>query len=182
MSTIKVDTVRPVTTDGSLTLQGDSSGSGVSGITIDSAGNVTVAGAFTSQGIDDNATSNALTLDSSSNLKFNSGYGSVATAYGCRAWVNFNGTGTVAIRASGNVSSITDNTTGNYTVNFATAMPDTDYCLQGTGNKAITGSTLVCQDYSPTTARTTSSITIRFEDVSINTTNDTLYAQVAIFR
>jgi hypothetical protein len=44
-------------------------------------------------------------LDSSGNLKFNSGYGSVATAYGCRAWVNFNGTGTVAIRASGNVSS-----------------------------------------------------------------------------
>jgi hypothetical protein len=48
-------------------------------------------------------------IDSSGNLKFNSGYGSVATAYGCRAWVNFNGTGTVAIRASGNVSSITDN-------------------------------------------------------------------------
>jgi hypothetical protein len=42
-------------------------------------------------------------------LQFNSGYGSVATAYGCRAWVNFNGTGTPAIRASGNVSSITDN-------------------------------------------------------------------------
>ena len=47
-------------------------------------------------------------LDSSGNLKFNSGYGSVATAYGCRAWVNFNGTGTVAIRSSGNVTSITD--------------------------------------------------------------------------
>lgn len=45
----------------------------------------------------------------------------------CRAWVNFNGTGTVAIRASGNVSSITDNGTGNYTVNFTTAMPDANY-------------------------------------------------------
>ena len=44
-------------------------------------------------------------IDTSSNFRFNSGYGSVATAYGCRAWVNFNGTGTVAIRASGNVSS-----------------------------------------------------------------------------
>jgi hypothetical protein len=42
------------------------------------------------------------------NFEFNSGYGSVANAYGCRAWVNFNGTGTVAIRDSGNVSSITD--------------------------------------------------------------------------
>ncbi len=67
-------------------------------------------------------------LDTSGNLQFNSGYGSVATAYGCRAWVNFNGTGTVAIRASGNVSSITDNGTGNYAVNFTTAMPDANYC------------------------------------------------------
>jgi hypothetical protein len=49
----------------------------------------------------------------------------------CRAWVNFNGTGTVAIRASGNVSSITDNGTGDYTVNFATAMPDADYNFVG---------------------------------------------------
>jgi len=60
-------------------------------------------------------------------FQFNSGYGSVATAYGCRAWVNFNGTGTPAIRASGNVSSITDNGTGDYTVNFTTAMPDANY-------------------------------------------------------
>jgi hypothetical protein len=50
-----------------------------------------------------------------------------APIYACRAWVNFNGTGTVAIRASGNVSSITDNGTGDYTVNFTTAMPNTDY-------------------------------------------------------
>jgi hypothetical protein len=48
-------------------------------------------------------------------------------AYGCRAWVNFNGTGTVAIRASGNVTSITDNGTGLYSVNFANAMPDANY-------------------------------------------------------
>ena len=70
----------------------------------------------------------SMRLDSSANLQFNSGYGSVATAYGCRAWVNFDGTGTPAIRGSGNVSSITDNGTGDYTVNFTTAMPDTNYC------------------------------------------------------
>jgi hypothetical protein len=70
-------------------------------------------------------------FDSSANFKFNSGYGSVATAYGCRAWVNFNGTGTVAIRASGNVSSITDNGTGDYTVNFTNAMPDANYSWVG---------------------------------------------------
>lgn len=66
-------------------------------------------------------------FDSSANFKFNSGYGSVATAYGCRAWVNFNGTGTVAIVGSGNVTSITDNGTGDYTVNFTNAMPDANY-------------------------------------------------------
>jgi hypothetical protein len=66
-------------------------------------------------------------FDSSANFKFNSGYGSVATAYGCRAWVNFNGQSTVSIRASGNVSSITDNGTGNYTVNFTNAMPNANY-------------------------------------------------------
>jgi uncharacterized protein (AIM24 family) len=65
----------------------------------------------------------------SGDLSFNSGYGSAAVAYGCRAWVNFNGTGTVAIRASGNVSSITDNATGDYTVNFTTAMPDANYSV-----------------------------------------------------
>jgi uncharacterized protein (AIM24 family) len=65
----------------------------------------------------------------SGDLSFNSGYGSAAVAYGCRAWVNFNGTGTVAIRASGNVSSITDNGTGDYTVNFTTAMPDANYSV-----------------------------------------------------
>jgi len=71
----------------------------------------------------------ALTIDTSQNLQFNSGYGSVATAYGCRAWVNFNGTGTVAINASGNVTSITDNGTGDYTVNFTNAMPNANYAI-----------------------------------------------------
>jgi len=64
---------------------------------------------------------------SGGDLSFNSGYGSAATAYGCRAWVNFNGTGTVFIRASGNVTSITDNGTGDFTVNFTNAMPDANY-------------------------------------------------------
>ena len=54
-----------------------------------------------------------------------------APIYPCRAWVNFNGTGTVAIRASGNVTSITDNGTGDYTVNFTTAMPDANYGVNG---------------------------------------------------
>jgi len=52
-----------------------------------------------------------------------------------KAWVNFDGTGTVAIRASGNVSSITDNSTGNYTVNFTTAMSDANYAALITGEQ-----------------------------------------------
>ena len=71
--------------------------------------------------------------------------------YKCRAWVNFDGTGTVAIRASGNVSSITDNGTGDYTVNFTTAMADANYAGVGSsvgsttawaGTTYFTGNTL----------------------------------------
>lgn len=68
-----------------------------------------------------------------------------APIYGARAWVNFNGTGTVVIRASGNVSSITDNGTGDYTVNFTTAMVDANYAInvcskRGTLNESLCGS------------------------------------------
>jgi hypothetical protein len=79
------------------------------------------------------------------NLSFNSGYGSAAVAYGCRAWVNFNGSGTPAIRASGNVTSLTDNGTGDYTINFTTAMPDVNYgfaccSTNGAGGNSIPSS------------------------------------------
>jgi len=58
--------------------------------------------------------------------------------YKCRAWVNFNGTGTVAIRASGNVSSITDNSTGDYTVNFTNALEDANYtCVESCGSTGL---------------------------------------------
>ena len=71
--------------------------------------------------------------DTSSNFGFNSGYGSVATAYGCRAWVNWDGsTGSGnTIRASGNVTSVTRNGTGDYTIAFTNAMPDTNFCVAG---------------------------------------------------
>jgi hypothetical protein len=62
--------------------------------------------------------------------------------------VNFNGTGTVALQASGNVSSITDNGTGDYTVNFTTALPDADYAITGiAGNWASLYGTV--QPYNP---------------------------------
>jgi hypothetical protein len=55
--------------------------------------------------------------------------------YKCRAWVNFNGSGTVAIRGSGNVSSISDMGIGVYRVNFSTAMPDTNYMTTAIGSE-----------------------------------------------
>ena len=66
-----------------------------------------------------------------------------APLYMCRAWVNFNGTGTVAIRGSGNVSSITDNGTGDYTVNFTTALQDVNYSITGISNYN-SGSSMSC--------------------------------------
>jgi len=52
-----------------------------------------------------------------------------APIYACRAWVNFNGSGTLAVNGSANVSSVTDNSSGLYTINFSTAMSDTNYCF-----------------------------------------------------
>jgi hypothetical protein len=71
----------------------------------------------------------------------------------CRAWVNFNGTGTVAINASFNVTSITDNGTGDYTVNFTTAMPDVNYSISGGGKAGTFANTdVVCVGFYRNTA------------------------------
>jgi len=72
-------------------------------------------------------------FDQSGNFKFNSGYGSAATAYGVRAWGNFNGNGTPAFRASGSSSTISDNGTGDYTVNLSITLPDANYTVILTG-------------------------------------------------
>ena len=85
------------------------------------------------------ATGTAILEDASGVLQMNSGYGSNAAAYGCRAWVNFNGTGTVAIRDSANVSSITDRGTGTYTVNFSTNMPSANYAVSGSAGSGESG-------------------------------------------
>jgi hypothetical protein len=70
----------------------------------------------------------------------------------CRAWVNFNGTGTVAIRASFNVSSITDNGTGQYTLNFTNAMPDANYCAVANGGTVSNDGSIVNPDVYNTTS------------------------------
>jgi hypothetical protein len=121
-------------------------------------------------------------FDSAGNFKFNSGYGSVATAYGCRAWVNFNGTGTVAIRASGNVSSITDNGTGDYTVNFTTAMPDANYSAVGSSRNSTTRLTIVSPQHAGVADPFTTT-TARFRTSDNDAVaNDSDIVSVAIFR
>jgi len=101
-----------------------------------------------------------------------------APIYPCRAWVNFNGTGTVAIRASGNVSSITDNGVGYYSVNLTTAMPDANYAAQiTTGDFDNTAG----QNLYGYTRWLTASIAIIHTTVA-GTLTDADYVGVSIFR
>ena len=131
------------------------------------------------------ATNEQARITSAGLFQFNSGYGSVATAYGCRAWVNFNGTGVVAIRASGNVTSITDNGTGDYTVNFTTAMPDANYNAV-VGVSTSTGTTTVAYVASngsgTIVAPTSSALRIASLRRSDAVATDVEYYMVSIFR
>lgn len=87
----------------------------------------------------------------------------------CTAWVNFDGTGTVAIRDSLNVSSITDNGTGDYTVNFAQAMDNNDYCPSVGGGLAKVSNS---HSYGVYTGDSSSSSSPVLKDVnSVRTTN-----------
>jgi len=108
-----------------------------------------------------------------------------APIYACRAWVNFDGTGTPAIREDGNVSSITDNGTGDYTVNFTTAMPDANYAVSGIG-QAPNGSgtqliTVGTPRLSSGTNYSTSSITVITNEGGTSRV-DSLYTCVVVFR
>lgn len=98
-----------------------------------------------------------------------------APSYLCRAWVNFNGTGTVAIRGSGNVSSITDNAAGNYTVNFTTSMPDGNYAMAGTTEYASASDLWV-----QSSARNTGNATVTV--AKAGALIDSAYIGVAFFR
>lgn len=102
-----------------------------------------------------------------------------APIYACRAWVNFNGTGTVAIRASGNVSSITDNGTGDYTVNFTTPMPDANYALTATC-RAVDSNSYVA-NVSQTTELTATAARVLTESQT-STPTDVPSVYVAMFR
>ena len=133
------------------------SGSGANAITIDASqavtmpGNLTVTGSITG--------------------------GSISVANSLRAWVNFNGTGTPGIRASGNVSSITDNGTGNYTVNFTTAISDANYACTATSD----GSTSTTHCWIFAASYTSSNVNLQITNPA-GTRVDPVVVSSAIFR
>jgi hypothetical protein len=127
----------------------------------------------------DNAagTVNIFNFRGNGDFQMNSGFGSVATAYGCRAWVNFNGTSTVAINGSGNVSSVSDNGTGNYTVNFTTAMPDANYGALMSGRRTTSD-----DGFCRTETFNTTSLQVVTNGTGSNSRSDWQVVSVAIFR
>lgn len=106
------------------------------------------------------------------------GTGQPAMSGAAKAWVNFNGTGTVAIRASFNVTSITDNGTADYTLNFTSALEDANYAAVG-----ITGSTAggEAKMLVPGGAQTTTTCRVVAYVFNASQT-DSSYVSVAVFR
>jgi hypothetical protein len=153
-----------------------------------SAGNVGLLGTTTNQDLlfyANNAERARITA--AGLFQFNSGYGSVATTFGCRAWINFDGTsGSIGTgRGSGNVSSVTDNGTGDYTVNFTTAMPDGNYAAIGTSKEFDTTafSTVFLIGARQTIANTFNTNYARVNTISVGgSLVDCVVVSVAIFR
>ena len=100
-----------------------------------------------------------------------------------KAWVNFNGTGTVAIRRAFNVASITDNGTGNYTLNFTTAMTDANYAWSGSygaDNSSTLGFIAGVASVALATSKTASSLRIN-SAYGTGTANDIASVSVTVF-
>lgn len=106
-----------------------------------------------------------------------------APLYAARAWVNFNGVGTVSITASGNVSSITDNGVGDYTVNFTTALPDANYNFV-TNSSNTTSANILCIAQLNWDNPTKSTSALRFYNLKTNNgvLTDQNTISVSIFR
>ena len=96
-----------------------------------------------------------------------------------KAWVNFDGTGTVAIRASFNVSSITDSGTGTYAINFTTALTDADYAWSGAATTS--GDSNLVQGNNTPVNPTASILSIQVLNAGI-ALKDSTYVTVAVFR
>jgi len=143
-------------------------------LTVDSSGNIAIANDLSVTGTFPTSTPDALSTASGS-----------APSYSARAWANFSGTGTPTLRSSGNVTSITDHGTGDYSINFTTSMPDVNYCANVTipaENHYCTGIGTGGGVGSPTSSYGTSAFrtgTIRSQGGAVF---DPAYINIAIFR
>lgn len=115
-------------------------------------------------------------------LRMREGFNAAGNApvYACRAWVNFNGTGTIAIRGSGNVTSITDGGVGTYTVNFTTSIQDANYAAVVCGRQNTT-STQTTETAAPA-VQTTTTLLIYGQNTETNSLTDLEFIHAAIFR
>lgn len=149
-------------------------------ITIDGTGTI---GGLSAGGLPDLSVTTAdIANDSITADKLSSDQTGAQPIYAARAWVNFNGTGTVAIRASGNVTSITDNGVGDYTVNFTTAMADANYAAVALADSPTGSSFTVCRTNTNTNGANTASA-FRFQTINNAPAQiDNAYINVAIFR
>ena len=126
----------------------------------------------------------------SGNMSFNSGYGSAAVAYGCRAWVNFDGTAAspITARASANISSITKASTSDYTINFTTAMPDINYSIVATTSPTASYSAVSSAQINSARASTsivaptTSAFALSVVSAGSGAAASVSYINVAVFR
>ena len=147
------------------------------------SGNPTVAADIASQAEAEAGTSDVKVLTP---LKLRNGLNATGTApiYACRAWVSFVGTGASSpINASGNVTSVTDHGTGDYTVNFTTAMPDANYAVSGMAARGTTNSRGMMIEQHPTVVNTTTACRVRTLTVDTSPSpTDAETVHVAIFR
>ena len=133
-------------------------------------------------------------VDKATNQAVKDAMGVTGTApiFGCRAWVNFDGTRNeadtgasvigqnVKIRASGNVSSVLKNGVGDYTVNFTTAMPDANYCVTGSARDTNYKSQIYSESLTPMTSNYSRIVTAASGAYTQITDAESVY--VAIFR
>jgi hypothetical protein len=161
-------------TSGSLALQ---TNSGVTALTIDTSQNISLTGGGQ---IRSNSTNTPVTFADSAGTQ-------IGTL--CRAWVNFDGTssGTITPRGSFNVTSVTKNTTGVYTLNFTKAMPDTNYAVTGivqydqSGNQA-THYLMGAEITNSSNAMQTGSLSVSGKYGGSASTYDMITFCVAVFR
>jgi hypothetical protein len=134
------------------------------------------------QAFSNRVTNTSVPINIQGDLKMNSGYGSSAVAYGCRAWVNFNGSGGASIRGSGNIASVVRTSGGIYYVTFTNNMPDTNFCFVGSASVSDGNFGLVSGDEISTRTVNKTGTFYTVNTASVNNAADANNINIAIFR